>query len=89
MLDESKRMEWRLFFAPGFFVDIWKRDFAVAGVDAIDSCLALRIKITLLCRTVRKLDLVGLAGDRLAGFIEQFDFNPVACLGSGRTCRLG
>jgi hypothetical protein len=77
-----------LFFAPGFFVDIGKRDFAVARVDAIDSCLAVSIKISLRRGTVRKLDLIWLAGDRLAGLIEQFDFNPVT--GScGRTCRVG
>lgn len=74
---------------PGFFVDIGKRDFAVAGVDAVDSRLTLPIEITLGGGTVRKLDLVLLAGDGLAGgFIEEFDFDPVSGLRCGRTCRI-
>jgi hypothetical protein len=35
------------FLAPGFFVDIGERDLAIAGVDAIDSCLAFPIKASL------------------------------------------
>jgi|HubBroStandDraft_6_1064221.scaffolds.fasta_scaffold4056937_1 hypothetical protein len=35
------------FLVPGFFVDIGKRDFAIAGIDAIDSCLAFPIKVSL------------------------------------------
>ena len=77
-----------LFFAPRFFVNIRKRDFAIAGIDAIDSRLTLPIEIALGGGTVRKLDLVLLAGDGLAGFIEQFDFDPVTGW-SGRTCRAG
>jgi hypothetical protein len=34
-------LENKSFLAPGFFVDVWKRDFAVAGVDAISPGLAL------------------------------------------------
>jgi hypothetical protein len=48
--DDAKRfqkLEKESFFAPGFFVDIGKRDFAIAGVDAIDSGLAFCIKVSL------------------------------------------
>jgi len=75
------------FFVPRLFIDIGKRDFAIARIDAVDSCLAFAIETALGGGTVRKLDLVLLAGDGLAGsFIEEFDFNPVTGL-SGRTCR--
>jgi hypothetical protein len=84
---DFRSLEKKSFLPPGFFVDVWKRDFAVARVDAIDSCLAVSIKISLRRGTVRKLDLILLAGDRLAGLIEQFNFNPVAGL-CGRTCRV-
>jgi hypothetical protein len=88
-LEEFTRLEKELFFAPRLFVNIGKRDFAIAGVDAVDSRLTLPIEITLRSGTVRKLDLVLLAGDGLAGgFIEEFDFDPVTSLG-GRTCRAG
>ena len=60
----------KLFFAPGFFVDIGKCNFAVAGVDAVDSGLAFSIKITLRSRTVWKLYLVLLTGDRFSNLIE-------------------
>jgi hypothetical protein len=86
--EKSNTPEKRLLLAPGFFVDIWKRDFAIAGIDAIDSCLTFCIKVSLRRGTVRKLDLILLAGDGLAGLIEQFDFNPVTGL-CGRTCRVG
>jgi hypothetical protein len=72
---------------PSFLVDIWERDFAIAGVDAVDSCLAFSIEASLRGGTVREFDLVLLAGDGLAGLIEEFDFNPVTGLG-GRTCRV-
>jgi hypothetical protein len=71
---------------PGFFVNIWKRDFAIARVDALDAGLALGIQSALRCGTVGKFDLIGLVGHRFAGLIEQFDFDPVAR--SGRTCRV-
>jgi hypothetical protein len=77
-----------LFFAPRLFVNIGKRDFAIARIDAIDSRLTLPIEIALRGGTVRKLDLVLLAGDGLAGFIEEFNFDPVTGW-SGRTCRAG
>jgi hypothetical protein len=84
---DFKSVEKQSFFAPGFFVDIWKRDFAIARVDAIDSGLAVCIKVSLSGGTVRKLDLILLAGDRIASLIEEFDFHPVAGL-CGRTCRV-
>jgi hypothetical protein len=87
-LEEFTRMEKELFFAPRLFVNIGKRDFAIAGVDAVDSSLTLPIEIALGGGTVRKLDLVLLAGNRLAGLIEEFDFDPVTGW-SGRTCRAG
>jgi hypothetical protein len=85
---QSKCKKRRSFFVPGFFVDIWERDFAVAGVDAIDPCLAFCIKISLRRWTVREFDLILLARDGLARLVKQFDFNPVASL-CGRTCRVG
>jgi hypothetical protein len=39
--EESQSLARNLFLVPGFFVDIWKRNLAVAGVDAVNSCLAL------------------------------------------------
>ena len=87
-LEEFTRSEKELFFAPRFFVNIGKRDFAIARIDAIDSRSTLPIEIALRGGTVRKIDLVLLAGDGLAGFIEEFDFDPVTGL-SGRTCRAG
>jgi hypothetical protein len=87
-LEEFTRLEKELFFAPRLFVNIGKRDFAIARIDAIDSRLTLPIEIALRGGTVRKLDLVLLTGDGLAGFIEEFDFDPVTGL-SGRTCRAG
>jgi hypothetical protein len=83
---DSGLMKRKLFLAPGLFVDFWKRDFAVAGVDAINPGLAFCVKTTLHCCTIWQLNLVGLAGDRLARLIEQFDFHPVTRC--GRTCRL-
>lgn len=73
---------------PRLFIDIGKRDFAIAGIDAVGSCLAFAIEIALGGGTVRKLDLVLLVGDGLTGFIEEFDFDPVTGW-SGRTCRAG
>jgi hypothetical protein len=55
---------------PRLFVNIGKRDFAIARIDAVDSRLTLPIEVSLRGGTVRKLDLVLLAGDGLAGFIE-------------------
>jgi len=70
-LEKFKRLEKESFFAPRFFVNIGKRDFAIARIDAIDSRLPLPIEIAFGGGTVRKLDLVLLAGDGLAGgFIE-------------------
>ena len=40
-------MEAKLFFAPGFFVDVGKRDFAIALVETIDARLTFSIKISL------------------------------------------
>jgi hypothetical protein len=87
-LEESISLIRELFFAPRLFVNIGKRDFAIARIDAVDSRLTLPIEITLGGGTVRKLDLILLAGDGLAGFIEKFDFDPVTGW-SGRTCRAG
>jgi len=42
-LEELNRLEKELFFAPRLFVNIRKRDFAIAGIDAIDSRLTLPI----------------------------------------------
>jgi len=74
---------------PRLLVDIRERDFAVAGVDAVDARLPLRIEIALLYRTIWELDLVGLAGNGLARLIEEFDLDPVTGLGRSRTCRVG
>jgi hypothetical protein len=82
-----QRLRNKLLFAPGFFVNIWKRNFAVAWIDAVDSGLAFSVKGALRRRTVGKLDLVGLAGNWLACLVEQFDFNPVTGM-CGRTCRI-
>jgi hypothetical protein len=82
------KLKKELFFAPRLFVDIGKCNFAIAGVDAFDSCLAFRIKIAFGDGTVRKFDLVLLVGDGLTRLIEQLDFNPVTGLGCGRTCRV-
>jgi hypothetical protein len=68
-LEEFTRLEKELFFAPRLLVNIGKRDFAIARIDAVDSRLTLPIKIALGGGTVRKLDLVLLAGDGLASFI--------------------
>jgi hypothetical protein len=87
-LEEFTSLEKELFFAPGFFVDIWKRNLTVAGVDAVNPGLAFRIKVALCCGTIRKLNLVGLARDWFARLIEEFDFHPVAGLRRGRTCRI-
>jgi len=87
-LEEFTLLEKELFFAPRLFVNIGKRDFAIARIDAVDSRMTLPIEIALGGGTVRKLDLVWLAGDGLAGFIEEFDFDPVTGW-SGRTCRAG
>jgi len=74
---------------PGFLVDIRERNFAIARVDAVDSCLAFCIQVALRGGTVREFDLVLLSGYGFAGgFIEKFDFNPVTGL-RGRTCRTG
>jgi hypothetical protein len=69
-LEEFTRLEKELFFAPRLFVNIGKRDFAIARIDAVDSSLTLPIEIALGGRTVRKLDLVLLAGNGFASFIE-------------------
>jgi hypothetical protein len=50
--------------------------------------LAFRIKVSLRGGTIRKFDLILLAGNGLAGFVEEFDFDPVAGLIGGRTCRV-
>jgi len=70
MLEEFTRLEKQLFFVPRLFVNIGKRDFAIAGIDAVDSSLPLPIEIALGGGTVRKLDLVWLTGDGLTSFIE-------------------
>jgi hypothetical protein len=77
------------FFVPRLFIDIGKRDFAIARIDAVHSCLTVSIEISMRCGTIRKLDLVWLAGDGLAGFIEECDFDPMTGLVGGRTCRAG
>ena len=69
-LEKFTRLEKESFFAPRLFVNIGKRDFAIAGIDAVGSCLAFAIEIALGGGTVRKLDLVLLAGNGLTGFIE-------------------
>jgi hypothetical protein len=86
--DGSPTQEKVSFFMPRFSIDVRERNFAITGVDAIDSCLTFRIKVSLRGGAVREFDLILLAGNGLSGFIEQFDFDPVAgwC---GRTCRVG
>jgi hypothetical protein len=42
-LEELSRLEKELFFVPRLFVNIGKRDFAIAGIDAVDSRLTLPI----------------------------------------------
>jgi hypothetical protein len=84
---EFASLKKELFLAPGFFVDIWERDFAIAGVDALDSGLAFCIKVSLRRGTVREFDLILFAWDGLACLIEQFHFHPVTSW-CGRTCRV-
>lgn len=81
------------FLAPGFFVELGKRDFAISLVDSIHPRLALGVQEALGLRAIGSRDAVLFVGYGLASIVKQLEFDPVAGLFfcsffRGRTCRV-